>query len=175
MEMNKKVLYIMIPENIEISWGVDFIKVTGPLGTIIKKKGNLDLILKDSILYLITEEKVSFFSWSLVRTLILGVLKGYKCKLKLVGVGYKVRMLNNSLYLKVGYSHEAVYHIPEDISITCSKVKGVLLLIKGKEEHRVRQVAMEIRRLRKPDSYKGKGIHKEGEVLKLKKGKREGK
>ncbi len=173
--MNKKVLYITIPKEVQISWGIDFIKVTGPLGTIIKKKGSLDLILKDSILYLITEEKVSFFYWSLIRSLILGVFKGYKFKLKLVGVGYKARIANNNLYLKVGYSHEAIYEIPEDISIVCSKVKGVLLLIKGKEEHRVRQAAMEIRRLRKPDSYKGKGIHKEGEVLKLKKGKREGK
>jgi len=110
-----------------------------------------------------------------MRSLILGVLKGYKFKLKLVGVGYKAKVVNKKLYLKIGYSHEAVYVIPKDIEIICSKAKGTLLLIKGKEEHRVHQVAMNIRQLRKPDVYKGKGIHKQGEILKLKKGKREGK
>jgi large subunit ribosomal protein L6 len=110
-----------------------------------------------------------------MRSLLVGVLKGYRSKLKLVGVGYKARVLNKKLYLKVGYSHEALYDIPEDIEIICSKLKGTLLLIKGKEEQRVRQVAMEIRNLREPDAYKGKGIHKQGELLKLKKGKREGK
>lgn len=165
----------MIPKNVHISWGDDYIKVTGPLGTLVKKKGNMSLILKDSILYIITEEKVSSFYLSLMRSLILGVLKGYKFKLKLVGVGFKAKVVNKKLYLKIGYSHETLYVIPNDIEIICSKSKGTLLLIKGKEEHRVRQVAMEIRQLRKPDAYKGKGIHKQGEVLKLKKGKREGK
>lgn len=175
MIKNKKVLYIMIPKNVQICWGNDFIQITGPLGTIIKNKGNFDLILKDSILYIITDETLSFFYYSLIRSLVLGVWKGYKCKLKLVGVGYKARVVNNTLFLKVGFSHEIQYQIPHDIKIICSKVKGILLLIKGKEEHRIRQIATEIRRLRKPDSYKGKGIHREGEILKLKKGKREGK
>ncbi len=175
MEFNQKVASVVVPKNVNISWGADFIKVSGPLGIIVKKRGTVDLVLKDSILYIIAESKLSSFYWVLIRSLILGVVKGYKSKIKLIGVGYKARIVENKLYLKVGYSHEAVYTIPEDIQILCSKVKGTLLLIKGKEEYRVRQVAMEIRRLRRPDSYKGKGIHLEGEVLKLKKGKREGK
>lgn len=175
IENSKKILYMTVPKNVNLIWGEDYIKVSGPLGTLVKKKGDMDLILKDSILYIITEEKLSAFYWSLMKSLILGVLKGFKFKLKLIGVGYKAKVLDNTLFLKIGYSHEAVYNIPNDVNIVNSKAKGVLLLLKGKEEHRVRQVAMEIRSLRKPDVYKGKGIHKENEVLKLKKGKREGK
>jgi large subunit ribosomal protein L6 len=77
--------------------------------------------------------------------------------------------------LKIGYSHEVIYPIPADVSIVCSKAKGTILLIKGVELYRVRQVAAEIRALHLPDAYKGKGIHYNKEVLRLKKGKREGK
>ncbi len=172
---NKKLLYIKLPENVQVNWGKDFIKVSGPLGTIIKKKENVNFMLKDSIIYMLTEESLAYFYWSLVRALIIGVLKGYRFRLKLIGVGYRARIENKNLYLKIGFSHEVLYNIPEDIEIKCSKVKGTLLWIKGKEEHRVRQIATEIRQLKKPDVYKGKGIHKENEILKLKKGKREGK
>jgi large subunit ribosomal protein L6 len=75
----------------------------------------------------------------------------------------------------LGYSHEVHYPVPQDIIITPSKAKGTLLLIKGLELQRVKQVSVEIRSLRKPDAYKGKGVHYYGEVLRLKKGKREGK
>ncbi len=175
MLQNKKLLYVRLPENVQVSWGKDFIKISGPLGTLVKKKENITFLLKDSILYMLTEEHLAYFYWSLVRSLIIGVLKGYRFKLKLIGVGYRARIENKKLYLKIGYSHEVLYTIPEDVEIKCSKVKGTLLLIKGIEEHRVRQVATEIRELKKPDAYKGKGIHKENEILKLKKGKREGK
>ncbi len=173
--LKKKLLYVRLPENVQVSWGNDFIKVTGPLGTLVKKKENIIFLVKDSVLYMLTDEKLASFYWSLIRSLIIGVLKGYRFKLKLIGVGYRARIEKNYLCLKIGLSHEALYRIPEDIELKVSKVKGTLLLVKGKEEHRVRQVAMEIRAMKKPDVYKGKGIHKENEVLKLKKGKREGK
>ncbi len=84
-------------------------------------------------------------------------------------------MKKKKLILKIGYSHDVVYNIPDDIEIYNGKVKGTILLIKGKELYRVNQIASEIRALRKPDVYKGKGIHKQNEILKLKKGKRDGK
>jgi len=104
-----------------------------------------------------------------------GVSKGFRQKLKLVGVGFKGFVKDNILNLKIGYSHEVTYEIPTDIKISASKVKGTLLLISGLELYRVKQIAADIRKLRIPDSYKGKGIHIDGEILKLKKGKREGK
>ena len=171
----QKILFIRLPENVQVSWGEDFIKVSGPLGVLIKKKENISFLLKDSFLYMIAEEGVASFYWFLVRSLIIGVLKGYRFKLKLIGVGYKARIENKKLYLKIGFSHEAIYDIPEDVEIKVSKIKGILLIIKGNQLYRVQQVATQIREIKKPDAYKGKGIHKENEILKLKKGKREGK
>jgi large subunit ribosomal protein L6 len=111
----------------------------------------------------------------MIKNLILGVSKGYRQRLKLIGVGFKGTIKENKVFLKIGFSHEVMYLIPDDVQITCSKAKGTFLLIKGKEKDRVNQVAKEIRALRQPDAYKGKGIHYNKEVLKLKKGKREGK
>ncbi len=111
----------------------------------------------------------------MLEQLCIGVTKGFKQKLKLVGVGYRAALVENQLVLKLGYSHEVRYSIPKDITITPSKNKGVLLLVQGIELDRVKQVAVEIRRFREPDAYKGKGIHYYREVLRLKKGKREGK
>jgi large subunit ribosomal protein L6 len=111
----------------------------------------------------------------MVNNLIIGVTKGYRQRLKLVGVGFKASIKDRIVFLKIGYSHEVAYAIPSDINIVVSKAKGTFLLIKGKEKERVKQVATEIRALRMPDAYKGKGIHFNKQVLKLKKGKREGK
>jgi len=111
----------------------------------------------------------------MVSNLILGVSKGYRCKLRLVGVGFRASVVDKNLVLKIGYSHEIKYEIPENITILCGKAKGTLLIIKAKELSKVTQVAAEIRSLRIPDAYKGKGIHYDKEVLNLKKGKREGK
>jgi large subunit ribosomal protein L6 len=77
--------------------------------------------------------------------------------------------------LKLGFSHEVKYTIPEDISILVSKNKGTILIVRGKENYRVQQIAREIRLLRVPDAYKGKGIQYKKEILVLKKGKRESK
>lgn len=182
---NNNSLSIVIPKEVEITWGVNFVKIKGPLGTVIKQKGNLEFAIENSRLYLLSssnEEKDNekkLFHLSLLRALIIGVSKGYKQKLRLVGVGYRAQIIENNLEhqlsLKIGYSHEVIYPIPSDIDIVCSKAKGTTLLIKGIELYRVRQVASEIRALHVPDAYKGKGIHYNKEVLKLKKGKREGK
>jgi large subunit ribosomal protein L6 len=107
--------------------------------------------------------------------LIVGVSKGFTQKLRLIGVGFRGTLNNNVLNLKLGFSHEVKYEIPSDISILVSKNKGTVLIIKGKENFRVHQVAHEIRLLREPDAYKGKGIQYKKEILILKKGKRESK
>ena len=133
--------------------------------------------MKNNRLYILdveSNEKKHFYL-TLLRALIIGVSKGYRQKLKLVGVGYKASIKDKNLVLKLGFSHEIIYPIPEDISIQCSKNKGILILVTGKEFFRVCQVISEIRSYRKPDVYKGKGIHYYKEKIILKKGKRENK
>lgn len=168
---------VAIPKDVKVSWGEEFVKVEGPLGVLIKNRSGLELALKDSRLYLLTEQKedIGDFYLSTMRYLMLGVSKGYRRKLRLVGVGFRASVVNNRLILKIGYSHEVSYQIPTDVKIVCSKAKGTLIVVKGVQAYRVNQVASEIRALRVPDAYKGKGIQFDKEIIKLKKGKREGK
>lgn len=170
------VVYKLI-KNISITWGNDFIKIAGPNGILIKYKQGFSLAIKDSTLYLWSKEtpekENAYLSW--IHQLIIGVTKGYIQKLRLVGVGYRANIMENKLMLKLGYSHEVIYEFPKEISIIASKAKGTVLMIKGIEVTQVNQIAADIRSLRQPDSYKGKGIHYYNEVLTLKKGKREGK
>jgi large subunit ribosomal protein L6 len=168
---------IKIPANIKIKWGKNFLQIMGPLGFLIKQKGDLSLAIKKDRLYFLNIEndpKKHFYLSSIYKCF-LGLSKGYRSKLKLVGVGYRAFIEGKILKLKIGYSHLVEYEIPDDIQIICAKTKGVLLLIKGKEKQRVTQVATEIRNLKIPDVYKGKGIHFNKEILKLKKGKKESK
>lgn len=162
---------------VSISWGDNYIKIEGPKGIIIKKKSDFSLAIKNSKLYLWSTENTkkegAYLSW--IHQMVVGVTKGYSKKLRLVGVGYRAILDKDKIIFKLGYSHEVIFQIPEDITMLPSKAKGVLLLIKGIELQRVNQIASEIRDLREPDAYKGKGIQYYGEKLNLKKGKREGK
>lgn len=168
---------LLIPQKVTLRWGKEFIQVTGPLGTIIKQKGDLSFAVQNNRLYFLNldNDPKKYFYLSLVKAIFLGVSKGYRKKLRLFGVGFRASILNNTLNLKIGFSHEIKYEIPTDVQILCGKSKGILLFLRGKELYRVCQVAAEIRALRYPDAYKGKGIHYDKEILKLKKGKREGK
>lgn len=170
-------LKIKLPKNIKINWGLDFIKIEGPLGIIVKRKDDFSLAIKNDDLYLWSvQHEIKECSYlAMIRNLILGVSKGYRQRLKLVGVGFRATLKDKKIFLKIGFSHEIAYQIPDDVQIVSSKAKGIFLLLKGKEKERVSQVAREIRNLRQPDAYKGKGIHYNKEILKLKKGKREGK
>ncbi len=176
--LKRRMLKLLLPKNIQLNWGPDFIKVEGPLGCIIKKRSNFFLAEKDRFLYLwATDEHINqeSFYLAMIKNIILGVSKGYRHRLKLVGVGFKASIKEKTLILKIGFSHEVTYVLPKDITCIVSKVKGSYLLLKGIEKDRVQQIAKEIRSLRKPDAYKGKGIHYQKEILNLKKGKRDGK
>lgn len=168
-----------IPKNVNISWGNDFVKISGVLGTAVKKKEGFNLAIKESKLYIWNSNQNSndnlnsYFLY--LKNIITGVSIGYCQKLKLIGVGYRAAIQKNTLILKLGFSHEVSYKIPEDVQIYAAKTKGTFLLIKGADKFRVNHIAAEIKNLRAPDVYKGKGVHYENEILRLKKGKREGK
>ena len=164
-------------KDVSITWGNDFVKIAGPKGILIKRKSDFCLAIKDEKLYVWSSEfpnkENAYLSW--IHQLVVGVTKGYSKKLRLIGVGFRATVIENTLKLKLGFSHEVSYSFPKEISIIPAKAKGTILLIKGLELTQVNQIAANIRELRKPDAYKGKGIHYYNEVLKLKKGKREGK
>ena len=99
-----------------------------------------------------------------------GVTKGYERKLELVGVGYRAQVQGKTLNLTLGFSHPVNYAVPEGISIeTPSQTE---ILIKGTDRQRVGQTAAEIRDIRPPEPYKGKGVRYSDEKISLKEGKK---
>jgi large subunit ribosomal protein L6 len=99
-----------------------------------------------------------------------GVTKGYERKLELVGVGFRAAVQGKALNLTLGFSHPVVFDIPEGITIEAPSQTEVV--IKGIDRQRVGQVAAEIRDIRPPEPYKGKGVKYAGEKITLKEGKK---
>jgi len=106
---------------------------------------------------------------SLVANAVLGVTEGYKKELDIVGVGYRAEVKGKQVVFALGYSHPAVYDIPAGIDVVIDKQTHIT--VTGVDRQLVGQVAANIRRLRKPDPYKQKGVRYTGEVLKKKAGK----
>jgi large subunit ribosomal protein L6 len=147
-------------------------------------KGTLSMQLADEVTYEIndggisvqpandTKRARSFWGMqrTLVQNLITGVTEGYTKQLQITGVGYRANAQGKTLKLQLGYSHDVDYAIPEGITIATPDQTTVN--ISGIDKQKVGQVAAEIRRWRKPEPYKGKGIKYAGEFIFRKEGKK---
>ncbi|WP_422084534.1 MULTISPECIES: 50S ribosomal protein L6 [Variovorax] len=102
----------------------------------------------------------------LVNNMVVGVTKGFEKKLNLVGVGYKAAASNNKLNLQVGYSHPVNIDMPQGITVATATPTEIV--IKGADRQRVGQIAAEIRAVRPPEPYKGKGIRYSDEKIVIK-------
>lgn len=107
---------------------------------------------------------------SMVNNLVVGVSKGFERKLEITGVGYKAAVSGKNLQLSLGFSHDVSFPIPEGIAIVAPKPTEVS--ISGIDKRQVGQVAAEIRALRPPEPYKGKGVRYAGEFIFRKEGKK---
>jgi large subunit ribosomal protein L6 len=99
-----------------------------------------------------------------------GLYKGYLLKLQVLGIGYRVTYENNTLILKLGYSHNVNFPIPQDISVYITRSNKIILI--GSDLAKVSQIASQIRKLKTPDNYKGKGIRYVNEQILIKEGKK---
>ena len=106
---------------------------------------------------------------SLVNNAVVGVTEGWKKELDIVGVGYRAEMKGQQIHLALGYSHPVIFDIPKGIEVAIEKQTHIT--VTGVDRQLVGQVAANIRRFRKPDPYKQKGVRYTGEVLKKKAGK----
>ncbi len=106
---------------------------------------------------------------ALINNMLIGVTQGYEKKLEIVGVGYLAAVLGEILQLRVGFANEVHKKIPSDLKVTCPDQTHIL--IQGVDKQRVTQFAAEVRSVRKPEPYKGKGIRYDGEVIRRKAGK----
>ena len=122
----------------------------------------------------LNDSKDAKASWGMARTLInnmvTGVSEGFSKILEINGVGYRASIENNILTLQLGYSHDIKLAIPNDLEVKCTKPTEIL--VSGIDKQKVGQFSSEIRRLRKPEPYKGKGIKYQEEFIRRKEGKK---
>ncbi|MEY2882822.1 MAG: hypothetical protein RL490_546 [Pseudomonadota bacterium] len=168
---------VPVPAGVTATINDRILSVTGP-------KGTLSIPMSDDIAYAISateigvnpanETKRARAFWGMQRTLVsnlvTGVSSGFTKVLEITGVGYRASVQGSNLKLQLGYSHDVDFAIPEGITIKTPDQTTVE--ITGNDKQRVGQVAAEIRRWRKPEPYKGKGIKYRGEVIFRKEGKK---
>jgi large subunit ribosomal protein L6 len=168
-------LPIGIPSGVTITVDPDNITVAGSKGTL-KQFTMPDIIVKqEESQVLVTrandEPKVRAkhgLMRALVNNMVVGVSTGFTKQLEINGVGYRVALAGSDLKMQLGFSHEVVYHLPQGISAVVEQNK---ITINGISKQQVGQVAAEIRALKKPEPYKGKGIKYVGERIIRKSGK----
>ncbi len=168
---------ISVPEGVQVSVADNSITVKGSLGELqISRAPEIQVSVSDGKVLLepTDETKRSRQLWGLYRSnmnnMIQGVSSGFTKKLEIQGVGYRAAVQGKKLKLDVGYSHSVMYDIPEGITIACERPTDIS--VTGRDKQKVGQVAAEIRSLRKPEPYKGKGIRYVGEYVRRKEGKK---
>jgi large subunit ribosomal protein L6 len=167
---------IAIPKGVTVKVAADAVEVQGP-------KGKLRQPLPPGIVFsqedgtLVARlqrddnelRKFHGLARSLVANAVSGVTDGFKKELDIVGIGYRAELKGKQVHFALGYSHPVVFDIPNGIDIAIDKQTHIT--VTGADRQAVGQVAANIRRLRKPDPYKQKGVRYMGEVLKKKVGK----
>lgn len=107
---------------------------------------------------------------ALLNNMVVGVTEGYERRLEVEGVGYRAELQGKNLVLSVGYSHPVVMEPPENVSFTAEN-RGKLIIVNGIDKQVVGEICAQIRKVRPPEPYKGKGIRYQGEYIRRKAGK----
>ena len=169
---------IPVPKGVEVSVSDGVVQVKGPKGTLlhpVPARISVSVEGEQVVVRRSNDEADVRALHGLMRALlanaISGVTGGFKRELDIVGVGYKAELRNpREIVLSLGFSHTVVFKAPEGVAITYD-AKANRLTVEGIDKQKVGQVAAEIRSVRPPDAYKGKGVKYTDEVLKLKAGK----
>lgn len=153
---------ISVPAGVTITVDSDLITVTGSKGTLsqftmpgitVKQDGDVINVTR------VDDEQEHRAKHGLMRSLvnnmIVGVSQGFEKKLELNGVGYRMAVAGSDVKMNLGFSHEVIYHLPEGVT---AKVEANVITVSGISKQQVGQTAAEIRALKKPEPYKGKGL-----------------
>ncbi len=172
---------VAIPKGVEVRSDGQFVRVKGPKGDLASRiPPGLTVAVESGEVKIAraSDEPQQRAYHGLLRSLIAnsvaGVTKGFTKDLEIVGVGYKAELKGKTIVFSLGYSHPIQFPIPEGISIALDAKAGKLT-VTGADRQKVGQTAAEIRKLRVPDPYKGKGIKYADEVIRRKVGKAGGK
>ena len=170
---------IVLPDKVTVSVAGGEIKVTGPKGTLSRALPRDIEIAQDgkSLAVKTTHESrragaLHGLTRTLVANMVTGVSAGFTKGLEISGVGFRAELAGTTLKLFVGYSVPSVYEVPQGITVKVEKL--INLTVSGIDKELVGRVAAEIRGMRKPEPYKGKGIRYAGEVVRRKVGKSAG-
>jgi len=153
---------IEVPASVTVAISPGRVQVNGPLGELTQVVRRPTDRGPDRALHGLTR--------TLVANMVEGVTKGFERRLEIQGVGYRAALRGTALELSVGYSHTVVKDAPDGITFEVPVPTQVV--VKGTDKQQVGQIASEIRRVRPPEPYKGKGIRYEGEFVRRKVGKR---
>ena len=167
---------IAIPNNVETKIDGQTVEVKGPKGTMtVEVPAPITVAVEENQIVVSRPDdhrknrSLHGLSRSLINNLVIGVTEGYKINMEIFGVGYRVQQKGKDLEFSLGYSHPILIEAPE--GITFSVDGNTKLAIEGSDKQQVGQIAANIRRLRKDDPYKGKGIRYAGEQVRRKVGK----
>ena len=167
---------VTIPKGVKATLGGGVLTVEGPLGKLEHRVHPAVGVAVDPAAVTVTRSNDNRLSRSLhgltralIANMVEGVSKGYEKKLEIVGVGYLAAIQKNVLQLRVGFANELQVPIPAGLTVTCPDQTHIS--IKGIDKQLVGQFAAEVRSMRKPEPYKGKGIRYEAEQVRRKAGK----
>jgi large subunit ribosomal protein L6 len=167
---------ITIPSGVKVDISNNVMSVEGPKAKLTKQIPPLVVInVNESIISVKPADEtrkanaMQGLTRSLLAGMVEGVTSGFKKNLEIVGVGYRAKVEGNKLDLTLGFSHPVIYNIPEGINITVAN--NTKISVEGADKQVVGEVAATIRRYRKPEPYKGKGIRYAGEYIAMKEGK----
>ena len=170
-------LPVAIASGVKVALSGQQVTVTGSKGTLkTELPREVVVTLEGNLVHVkpANDGKRAKAMWGLSRTLVnnmvVGASEGYTVELEMNGVGYKAAVQGQKLNLALGFSHDINYVIPQGITITAPK--PTQLIISGADKQKVGQVAAEIRKFRKPEPYKGKGIKYSDEKIRRKEGKK---
>lgn len=169
---------VAIPAGVTITQSDRTIDVEGPKGKLSfthRAEVSVDINEDDKVLVVSraddsrTCRELHGLTRAVMANMFVGVTEGYEKKLEIVGVGYLAAINGDTLQLRVGFANELHRKIPAELTVTCPDQTHVV--VQGCDKQKVGQFAAEIRSLRKPEPYKGKGVRYQGEYVKIKPGK----
>jgi large subunit ribosomal protein L6 len=162
-----------LPKGVDVSVGAEQISVKGSLGTLVRPASGLVTVKNEDgkLLFAPANESVEADAMSgtmraLVANMVNGVSKGFEKKLSLVGVGFRAAATGSKLNLQIGFSHPVAKDMPEGVKVACPTQTEIV--ITGSDRQVVGQIAAEVRAIRPPEPYKGKGIRYVGEKVVIK-------
>jgi large subunit ribosomal protein L6 len=164
---------ITVPQGVDVSITAEKISVKGSLGTLVRQANGLVAVKNEGgkLMFTPANDSVEADAMSgtmraLVANMVNGVSKGFEKKLTLVGVGFRAQAAGSKLNLQIGFSHPVAKDMPAGVKVECPSQTEIV--IKGSDRQVVGQIAAEVRAIRPPEPYKGKGIRYADEKVTIK-------